>query len=285
MLLLLLLLLRDATATAAAADFVVVPADRSDPSAPADLSHISVLPGAGNVSGHPAPPGADGHLAVVSNAAPHFRAFGPAGPDGTACDARVRTSVTARAHGCRLATNAGPFDMSTGACDDGVFIHAGKVIGSGGWRPSLAVTGSGGGTAAAAWVLGTLNASTAAALNVTESVNGFSWLVRDGKNALANKPDTTVAPRTAAGVTRDGRLLLLEVDGCEQARNCRWVLGRTEYEMAELLLAHGAHHAINLDGGGSSSFVVNGTVVNHPTDWDLWAFKKERAVTVITCVL
>ena len=82
-----------------------------------------------------------------------------------------------------------------------------------------------------------------------------------------------------------GRLLLLEVDGCEQARHCKWVLGRTEYAMAELLLAHGAHHAINLDGGGSSSFVVNGTVVNHPTDWDLWAFKKERAVTVITCIL
>jgi N-acetylglucosamine-1-phosphodiester alpha-N-acetylglucosaminidase len=153
------------------------------------------------------------------------------------------------------------------------------VQGSGGFGMQFGVTDDG------QWVIGNLkNASVAAQLKVTYSVPGFGWLVRDGKNAMA-EPDTYIAPRTTIGVTKTGQLLILEVDGCEPQRGCRFKIGKTEYHMAELLLAHGAYHAINLDGGGSSSFVVNGTVVNHPTDTDLWAVKKERAVTVITCVV
>ena len=73
-------------------------------------------------------------------------------------------------------------------------------------------------------------------------------------------------------------------DGCEQGKACMYNLGKNESDMAQLLLAHGAWHAINLDGGGSSSVVVDGKVVNHPTDTDAWALKKERAVTTIVCV-
>ena len=54
--------------------------------------------------------------------------------------------------------------------------------------------------------------------------------------------------------------------------------------MADLLISVGAVHAVNLDGGGSSAVVVDGQVVDHPTDTDLWARKKERAVTTIVCI-
>ena len=37
-------------------------------------------------------------------------------------------------------------------------------------------------------------------------------------------------------------------------------------ELAQILKEHGAVNAINLDGGGSATFVVNGTVVNYPSD-------------------
>ena len=33
-----------------------------------------------------------------------------------------------------------------------------------------------------------------------------------------------------------------------------------------------------------SAVVVDGQVVDHPTDTDLWARKKERAVTTIVCI-
>ena len=37
-------------------------------------------------------------------------------------------------------------------------------------------------------------------------------------------------------------------------------------EFAKLLKKHGVVNAINLDGGGSSTFVVNGTLSNYPSD-------------------
>ena len=37
-------------------------------------------------------------------------------------------------------------------------------------------------------------------------------------------------------------------------------------EFAKLLKSYGAVNAINLDGGGSATFVLNGTVINYPSD-------------------
>lgn len=74
-------------------------------------------------------------------------------------------------------------------------------------------------------------------------------------------------PRTAAGVSADGRTLILAViDGRQPA----WSIGITLPELAELMIECGARDAINLDGGGSSSFIYtapDGTrVENKPSD-------------------
>jgi exopolysaccharide biosynthesis protein len=59
-------------------------------------------------------------------------------------------------------------------------------------------------------------------------------------------------PRTAAGIARDGkRLILVVVDGRQKGYSD----GMTLRETANLLLALGARDAINLDGGGSSTLV------------------------------
>ncbi len=68
-------------------------------------------------------------------------------------------------------------------------------------------------------------------------------------------------PRTALGYTEDGRLLLLVVDGRSEAS-----VGATLGELARELAALGAHEALNLDGGGSTTLVVSGKVVNRPSD-------------------
>jgi hypothetical protein len=68
--------------------------------------------------------------------------------------------------------------------------------------------------------------------------------------------------RTAAGVTADGRLLLVVVDG----RQPGYSRGMTLRELAELLQRLGAHTAMNLDGGGSSEMVVNGLPASRPSD-------------------
>jgi hypothetical protein len=68
--------------------------------------------------------------------------------------------------------------------------------------------------------------------------------------------------RTAVGVTADGRLLLVVVDG----RQPGYSRGMTLRELAELLQRLGAVQAMNLDGGGSSEMVVNGLTASRPSD-------------------
>jgi exopolysaccharide biosynthesis protein len=94
-------------------------------------------------------------------------------------------------------------------------------------------------------------------------------LVTDGKNTgeTSRVQPGNKNPRTAAGVTADGRtLILVVVDGRQPTHS----VGLTLLELADLMIELGAHNAVNLDGGGSSSFYFvrgDGSVVtNKPSD-------------------
>ena len=50
------------------------------------------------------------------------------------------------------------------------------------------------------------------------------------------------------------------MDGQTHAR------GANLYEFADLLINHGVKSAINLDGGGSSTFLLNDVLINYPSD-------------------
>jgi hypothetical protein len=79
----------------------------------------------------------------------------------------------------------------------------------------------------------------------------------DGTDAFSQRQ-----PRTAVGVTTDGRMLLVVVDGRQPGYSVGMSLG----ELAELMNSLGARNAFNLDGGGSSAMFVNGQRVNRPSD-------------------
>ena len=69
-------------------------------------------------------------------------------------------------------------------------------------------------------------------------------------------------PRTVAGVTATGQVILLVVDGRSSAS-----IGVTLYELGQEMKALGTVDAVNLDGGGSATMWIKGLgVVNHPTD-------------------
>ena len=68
-------------------------------------------------------------------------------------------------------------------------------------------------------------------------------------------------PRTIAGVDGLGRTVLVTVDG----RSTR-DLGLSIPEAADVARSLGLVDAINLDGGGSTTMVVGGQVINHPSD-------------------
>jgi exopolysaccharide biosynthesis protein len=69
-------------------------------------------------------------------------------------------------------------------------------------------------------------------------------------------------PRSAVGLREDGSLLFVVVDG----RQAGLSVGMTLPELAAFLKEQGAHDAYNLDGGGSSTLIVNGQIMNSPSD-------------------
>ena len=101
----------------------------------------------------------------------------------------------------------------------------------------------------------------------TEVVGGFPELLRAGRAMLADQaiPESFGAsrhPRTAIGWTPGGRLLLVVVDGRQPSHSA----GMSLDELTWLFQRLGASDALNLDGGGSSAMVVDGAVVNRPSD-------------------
>lgn len=71
-------------------------------------------------------------------------------------------------------------------------------------------------------------------------------------------------PRTAVGYTQDRRfLIMMVVDG----RRPDYSRGVDLIELAELMLSFECYDAVNMDGGGSSTMVINNEVVNQPSDF------------------
>jgi GH25 family lysozyme M1 (1,4-beta-N-acetylmuramidase)/uncharacterized protein YraI len=109
------------------------------------------------------------------------------------------------------------------------------------------------------------------------AVSGDRIVVQKGvtvKNLAAQTP----SPRTAIGVNRNGRwLILMVVDG----RQPGYSEGVTFPELAELLISYGVYTGVNMDGGGSSTMIIKGVdgnarILNSPIDQNVPG--KERAV-------
>jgi hypothetical protein len=106
---------------------------------------------------------------------------------------------------------------------------------------------------------------------ITEAQGGNHFTLKNRKIAAPSKSKYPSGvqrhPRTGLGVTADGRVLMVTVDGRRTASK-----GVTLAEMGQLMKSLGAVHAFNLDGGGSTvmarHMVKSGTfqVANRPSD-------------------
>ena len=99
---------------------------------------------------------------------------------------------------------------------------------------------------------------------VTDAIGGDRILVADGQVALGPCTGAVCSrnPRTAIGLTADGRVLIVVVDGRQGSSS-----GMSLLELAQFMANRlGAEVAMNLDGGGSSTMAVRGALANHPGD-------------------
>ncbi len=102
-------------------------------------------------------------------------------------------------------------------------------------------------------------------------IGGWPRILRDGVNVAGDAAtvEGTISrnaevrhPRTAIGFSRDSSVLfLLTVDG----RSAQSV-GMTLVELADVMRRLGVWQAMNFDGGGSTTMVIGGRVVNTPSD-------------------
>lgn len=101
---------------------------------------------------------------------------------------------------------------------------------------------------------------------IKEATGGGIVFMKDGKTITQSI--TAVDPRTAMGFTADGYVYLIVADG----RNPAYSNGLTYAEMSIIMEAFGVKDALNLDGGGSSTFMIRNPVStslevrNQPSD-------------------
>ncbi|MCZ7579816.1 MAG: phosphodiester glycosidase family protein [Fimbriimonadaceae bacterium] len=103
---------------------------------------------------------------------------------------------------------------------------------------------------------------------VKHALGGGPFLVRNGRIGIdASQQGFNAAfsanrhPRTAVGITSEGDVWVVTVDGRQSIS-----AGATLEETARLMLRLGCVDAVNLDGGGSTTFNLFGITLNRPSD-------------------
>ncbi|XP_028327165.1 N-acetylglucosamine-1-phosphodiester alpha-N-acetylglucosaminidase [Gouania willdenowi] len=234
-----------------------------------------------------------GHMTVVQDPLRTVSVLAPGGPDGCKNNRRVSVLETAEAGGCVYAQNAGFFNTHTAQCLGNV-VSDGRMLqdSDGVQNAQFGIRKDG------SLVFGYLSQEDVLDQSnpFVQLVSGVIWLLRNGEvyinQSLEAECDETqetgrlgyfvdvVSGRTAVGHDAQGRLILFHVDGKTGST------GMSLLELAEFLKNNGVQNAINLDGGGSSTFVINGSLASYPSDQceagEIWRCARE--VSTILCV-
>jgi exopolysaccharide biosynthesis protein len=220
------------------------------------------------------------------------------------CAVRATTTATAVASKCAVAVNAGFFQFSPKPTYCLGEVVVGGVVEE--WAddgsPLFATSVSGRTT-----YLGPLTRADIAAKNITSASSGFGFIVSGGRVNAAGvararsaeaamrrsrgQRSEEIAPRTVLAVDAQGRAMVVAIDGVEAL-----LLGVTVDELADIFTggavgaeALKAEHAINMDGGGSTTmsasplWPLDAVLFNRPTDTDTGPIT-ERLVTCIACI-
>ena len=162
--------------------------------------------------------------------------------------------------GAKAGTNASGFSVNYDTYQYaivGSVIMNGKVISEGG------ATGWGGGivgfTNDNKLLLTKKSAYEAVKMGVRDGMSFGPFLVVNGEpSKFKGNGGYGIAPRTAIGQRKDGIVLMLVIDGRRPGHS----LGVDMVELTNIMVKYGAYNASNLDGGGSSSMVVDGKVLS-----------------------
>ena len=106
---------------------------------------------------------------------------------------------------------------------------------------------------------------------IMQAAGGSQWIVRDGNDvtaAVSGSYNTERHCRTSVGITAEGKVVFMVLDGRQEPFSC----GGSMHEIAQIMLEAGCVAAINLDGGGSTTYVAKQegedsvSIINRPSD-------------------
>ena len=161
-------------------------------------------------------------------------------------------------------TNAGGYDMSDVATPGGLMVMDGVE-----WHPQSGTAGFFAILSDGTAYMGTHDEyeSMMAAGLIKEAIGGFGdYVLKDG--VVSSNTTYSDAPRTSVGITKTGRVVLMCIDG----RQAPFSSGANYNDMGYIMKEAGCVVAINLDGGGSTTFVARQpgsddlTIMNRPSD-------------------
>ncbi|KAF8782682.1 N-acetylglucosamine-1-phosphodiester like protein [Argiope bruennichi] len=210
-----------------------------------------------------------GHYVLVSNPLKTLSVLEPDQPGGCSLNIRQTVSATSKKHKCTVAINAGYFDTTSGKCLGNVISNGRIAHDSNGIQNAhFGLTKDG------KIFTGYVSEENVLSGNLLQLVGGVIWILRNGtgfvnvsKKLECEKTEETgpmdhfiniLSARSAVGHDEDGNVIIVQVDGKSG------VDGINLNEMETLLQQLGVVNAINLDGGGSSTLVINGTTAKIP---------------------
>ena len=169
----------------------------------------------------------------------------------------------AKNNNAQVAVNAGGFADSYGVGDGGTptgaVIQNGQIIYQGvetGWTGGLIGFNNDN-----VLVLTKESPEVAIQNGMRDAVEFGPFLVVNGKKAITSgNGGSGVASRTVIAQRKDGIVLFFVIDG----RQPGYSLGINFADLTELVVQYGAYNAANMDGGASTTLVINNKLYNRP---------------------
>ncbi|EDV28580.1 uncharacterized protein TRIADDRAFT_13425, partial [Trichoplax adhaerens] len=232
-----------------------------------------------------------GRLIVVNNPLRTISVLEPHSPGG--CNMSIMSTVadTAQRAHCHVAMNAGFYNAESGTCYGNIISNGRRVKIANVQNVNFGIRKNGSiivGYLTEEEILDDENP-------FVQLVSGVIWLVRNGKLYIkesiemesSQRDDLGIlkqfvearSARNAIGHDRDGNVMLMQIEGQTNLN------GLNLYDFAMKLIESGFVNAINLDGGGSSTTVIDGVTVGYPSNHceSNIAYRCARPVSTVIC--
>ena len=161
-----------------------------------------------------------------------------------------------------LAINGGGYAWSTGK-PTGIIVHNSEIV----YAENYNSHTTGAFNEDGVLIVGRLSASDVKEKKIKEALSFYPTLIVNGKAAeIKGTGGSGMNPRTVLAQRQDGIVLFLVVNGYGQKLSWKGRGGVYYSDLITILQRYNAYNAINMDGGSSTTLVINHKLINSPCE-------------------